>query len=115
MTSLQGQVLSAINSIRPYLYGSGFSVIILKFNGTNEQYDELVTLTNDFITSFDRSGNITLMLASNVFDNEMREAWGLVFDGWIYQFSEPAKPTQGPFPMWKAVARPIGSKYIVGS
>jgi hypothetical protein len=109
---LQAQVLSAINSIRPYLYGSGFKIRLLKFNGVDRQYDSLTELENDFIPSFDRSGNITLMVGSESDVPFLREATDMVFDGWVYQFTEPAKPEQGPFPMWKATGRPRGSRYI---
>ncbi len=112
MTPLQSQILGAINSIRPELYGAEFSVLLLKFNGKERQYDPKSTLTTDFMVSFDRSGNLTLMLFSDQFDEDMRAATHVVFDGWIYQLTEPAKPRQGPFPMWKATGRPLGSKYI---
>jgi ABC-type uncharacterized transport system permease subunit len=111
---LHAQVLNAINSIRPYLYGSGFTVLMLKFNGVDKQFDELVTLATDFIIAFDRTGNLTVMLSTDEFATEMRDSTHVVFDGWLYQLTEPAKPEQGPFPMWKAVGRPMGSKYIVG-
>jgi hypothetical protein len=109
---LHAQILNAINSIRPYLYGAGFSILLLKQNGIDKQYDPLSDLTEDFIVSFDRSGNLTLMLASDQFDFDMRDATHLVFDSWIYHLTEPAKPPQGPFPMWKVTGRPIGSRYI---
>ncbi len=112
VSPLQAQILGAINSIRPYLYGSGFSVQVLKFNGVDRQFDPLVSLVTDFIVSFDRLGNLTLMLGSDAFASQMREATHLVFDGWLYQFTEPAKPEQGPFPMWKATGRPLGSRYV---
>jgi hypothetical protein len=116
MTSpLHAQILDAINSIRPYLYGSGLEIKMLKLNGVDKQYDELIDLTIDYIVSFDRSGNITLMLASDSDADKMREATHLVFNGWIYQLTEPAKPEQGPFPMWKATGRPLGSRYVAGS
>lgn len=109
---LHAQILSALNSVRPYLYGSGFKIQLLKLNGTDKQYDELSELETDFIVSFDRSGNLTFMLASNEFDADMRKVTDLVFDGWIYNLTEPAKPRQGPFPMWKATGRPLGSRYV---
>lgn len=109
---LHAQVLSAINSTRPYLYGDGLRIQMLKFNGTDRQYDLLDELSNDFIISFDRSGNLTLMLSSDQFDETMKSATHLVFDNWIYQLTEPAKPRQGPFPMWKATGRPLGTQYV---
>jgi hypothetical protein len=109
---LHAQVLSAINSTRPYLYGDGLRILMLKFNGTNKQYDPLEELDKDFIPSFDRSGNITLMVPTDQFDETMKSATHLVFDNWIYQLTEPAKPKQGPFPMWKATGRPLGTKYV---
>lgn len=113
MTSpLQAQVLSAVNSIRPYLYGTGFSVQLLKHNGVDRQYDPLEILTKDFIPSFDRSGNITLMVMSTEHIASLRKATDLVFDGWVYQLTEPAKPEQGPILLWKATGRPRGSRYI---
>ena len=113
VSPLHAQVLSAINSIRPYLYGSGFTVQLLRFNGVDRQYDPVILLTTDFIVAFDRLGNVTLMLSTNEFASQMRETTHLVFDEWVYQLTEPAKPEQGPFPMWKATGRPMGSKYIV--
>lgn len=109
---LHAQVLSAINSIRPYLYGTTFSVTLLKFNGVDKQFDPLISLLTDFIPSVDRSGNITLMILSDDFIPSLRETTHVVFKEWVYQFTEPAKPEQGPFPMWKATGRPLGSKYI---
>jgi len=109
---LHAQILAAINSIRPYLYGPGFKVQVLKLNGVDKQYDFLLELDIDFIISFDRSGNLTLMYSSDVNATQMREATHLVFEGWLYQLTEPAYPEQGPFPMWKATGRPMGSKYI---
>lgn len=111
-TPLHAQILGAINSVRPYLYGAGLRIRMLKFNGTDKQYDELEELSKDFIVSFDRSGNLTLMLSSDQFDETMKSATHLVFDNWVYQLTEPAKPRQGPFPMWKATGRPLGSKYL---
>lgn len=112
MTSpLHAQILNAINSIRPYLYASGFNVLLLKFNGNDKNYDPLITLLTDFIVSFDRSGNLTLMESSGQLDSIIAKATHIVFDGWVYQFTEPAKPSQGPFPMWKATGRPLGSRY----
>lgn len=110
---LQAQILNAINSIRPYLYGSGFKIQLLRFNGVDRQYDPLVELETDFIVSFDRSGNIMLMVGSNSNVGDLRKVTHLVFEGWVYQLTEPAKPEQGPFPMWKATGRPLGSRYIV--
>jgi|SRR5580765_2227387 len=110
---LHSQILAAINSIRPYLYGPGFKIQLLKFNGVDKQYDELVELDIDFIVSFDRSGNLTLMYSSSDHSASMREATHIVFEGWLYQMTEPAYPEQGPFPMWKATGRPLGSKYVV--
>lgn len=113
MTSpLHGQILNAINSIRPYLYGSGFKVRLLKFNGVDRQFDPLIELETDFIVSFDRSGNLTLMLVSDQHGTTMQDSTHVVFNDWIYQFTEPAKPEQGPFPMWKATGRPLGSRYV---
>jgi hypothetical protein len=109
---LQGQILNAVNSIRPYLYGSGFKIQLLKFNGVVRQYDPLVELTKDFIPSFDRSGNITLMVMSDEHIASLRETTDLVFDGWVYQLTEPAKPEQGPILLWKATGRPRGSRWI---
>jgi hypothetical protein len=109
---LQAQILNAINSIRPYLYGSGFKIRLLKHNGVDRSYDSLVELETDFIVSFDRSGNITLMVGSDAQVTSLRDTTHLVFDGWVYQLTEPAKPEQGPFPMWKATGRPLGSRYI---
>lgn len=113
MTSpLQSQVLGAINSVRPYLYGADFKVQILKINGTNRQYDLLVELTTDFNVSFDRSGNLGFILVSDAYSAKMRETTHLVFNGWLYQFTEPAKSEQGPFPMWRATGRPLDSRWI---
>jgi hypothetical protein len=112
VSPLHAQVLEAINSVRPYLYGAGFSMLLLKFNGVDKQYDELVTLTDDFIPSIDRSGNIILMISSEDNVADLRKATHLVFQEWIYQLTEPAKPEQGPFPMWKATGRPLGSRYV---
>lgn len=109
---LHAQILAAINAIRPYLYGPDFKVQLLKFNGVDKQYDELLELTTDFIVSFDRSGNLTLMETSGQHSVVMTKTTHIVFDGWVYQFTEPAKPEQGPFPMWKATGRPLGSRYI---
>ena len=109
---LHAQILQAINSIRPYLYGSGFRVQLLKINGVDRQYDPLDELTKDFIVSFDRNGNMTLMVSSEDYVPSLRETTHAIFDGWIYQLTEPAKPEQGPFPMWKATGRPLGSRYI---
>lgn len=109
---LQAQILGAINSIRPDLYGSDFKVQLLKFNGVERQYDPLVELETDFIPSFDRSGNMTLMVGSDELVDKLRETTHVVFNGWVYQLTEPAKPEQGPFPMWKATGRPTGSRYI---
>lgn len=111
-TPLHAQILGAINSVRPYLYGAGLKILLLQMKGTNVQYDELIELDKDFIISFDRSGNLTLMLSSDQFDEAMKSATHVVFDGWIYQLTEPAKPRQGPFPMWKATGRHLGSKYV---
>lgn len=111
-TPLQAQILNAINSIRPDLYGAGFKVQLLKHNGVDRQFDPLVELEDDFIPSFDRSGNITLMVVSDEHIASLRKVTHLVFDGWIYQLTEPAKPEQGPFPMWKATGRPLGSRYV---
>lgn len=111
-TPLENQVLSAINSIRPYLYGPQFKVLLLKFNGVDKQYDELVELEKNFIPSFDKSGNMTLMVGSLEYVDSLRETTHAVFDGWLYQLTEPARPEQGPFPMWKATGRPLGSRYI---
>jgi len=112
VSPLHAQVLNAINATRPYLYGVGFTVLILKFNGVDRQYDELVTLTTNFIISFDRTGNLTLMLATDDYASQMRESTHIVFQEWIYQMTEPAKPEQGPFPMWKATGRPLGVQYV---
>lgn len=111
-SELLAQVLDAINSVRPFLYGSDFKVQLLRFNGTDREYDPLVELTKDFIPSFDRSGNITLMVMSEENISSLRKTTDLVFDGWIYQLTEPAKPEQGPFPLWKTTGRPRGSRYI---
>lgn len=114
-TPLHIQVLDALNSIRPDLYGTGLKIQLLKFNGKERQWDPLDALETDYIPSFDRSGNITLMVASSNHDESMKAATHLVFDGWIYQLTEPARPRQGPFPLWKATGRPLGSKYIAES
>ena len=106
------QILNAINSVRPYLYGTGFKVRLLKFNGVDRQYDELSEIANDFIVSIDRTGNITLMVSSDAFVEDFRDTTHIVFQGYVYQFTEPAKPEIGPFPLWKATGRPLGSKYV---
>lgn len=113
MTSpLQSQILGAINSIRSDLYGSDFSIRFLKFNGVDTEYDSLVELTTDLIPSFDRTGNMTILVMSDEHVTSLRETTHVVFNGWLYELTEPAKPEQGPFPMWKATGRPIGSRYV---
>lgn len=111
-TPLHAQILFAVNSVRRDLYGTDFKTQLLKFNGEVRSFDELSELDRDFIVSFDRTGNLTLMLLSTEFDEDMREVTHLVFEGWVYQLTEPAKPNQGPFPMWKATGRPLGRKYV---
>lgn len=100
-----------MNSTRRELYGPGFSVILLRENGVGREYDEGPEITVDFMVSTDKTGILTFLLLSRAFDTFLETATHIVFKGWVYAFSEPAKTQQGAVEMWKATGRSTGNRY----